>query len=69
MEGCDDGRDNVGAPDDGLIVSVVIQENVERNLVYILIPGARQNVLQNDPTAHQLELPNESLAGIDAGAH
>lgn len=69
MEGSNNGRDNVGAPNDDLIVSLVIQENIERSLVYILIPSTGYNVLQNGPTADQLELSDKSLADIDTNAY
>ena len=39
MERSDDGRDNVWASDDGLVVPFVIQEDVECNLVYVLVPS------------------------------
>lgn len=69
VEGSNDGRDDVGAPNDGLIFSLMIQENVKRCLVYILAPSIGYNVLQNDPTADQLEFSDESLTDINAGAY
>ena len=69
MEGSDDGRDNVGAPNDGLVGSLMIQEDIEYNPVYILAPGIGYDIPQNDPTTNQLKLPNESLAGVDTDAH
>ena len=68
VKGSNDGRHNVGAPNDSLILSSVIQEDVERNLVHFLGPSIGQNIPQNYPTANQLEFPNKSLAGIDADA-
>lgn len=69
MEGSDDGGDDVGAPNDSFIVSPVIQENIECNLVYILAPSIGYDVLQNDPTADQLELSDKSLADVNANAY
>jgi hypothetical protein len=42
------------------------QQDVERGFMHVGIPCGRKHLLQDAPTAHQLELPDEGQRGADA---
>ena len=66
MEGSYDSGDDVGTPNNGLVNSLVVQEDVKCDLVYVLAPGIWYDIPQNDPATDQFKLSNKGLADVDA---